>query len=64
MTLMGAARVELSGDVTSRPDRMINDESKSILRPMRKTHGTGRNKLRTWRGDIVSQIAPLTWTSD
>lgn len=27
MTLMEPTRLELSGDVTSRPDQMINDES-------------------------------------
>lgn len=36
MTLMEPARVELSGDVASRPDQMIDDYSKSELRPMRK----------------------------
>lgn len=35
MTLMEPARVELSGDVTSRPDEMIDDYSKSELCPMR-----------------------------
>lgn len=53
MTLMEPARVELSGDVTSRPDQMINDDSRSKLRPMKKTHSAWRIKLTTWRGDIV-----------
>lgn len=45
MTLMEPARVELSRDVTSRPDQMINDDSKSKLRPMKKTHSAWRIKL-------------------
>lgn len=47
MTLMEPAQVELLGDVTSRPDQMINDDSKSKSRPMKKTHSAWRIKLAT-----------------
>lgn len=45
MTLMKSARAELSGNVASRPDQIIGDDSESELSSMRKTHAAWRDKL-------------------